>query len=337
MPKVTAMAHANLAFIKYWGKVDFKLNLPVNGSISMNLSSATTTTSVHFDGRLKGDTVILDGTELKPDDPRAAKVSAHLDRVRKLAEIDTSAKVETENNFPQGAGFASSASGFAALTVAAAGSAELTLDQKALSRLARAGSGSAARSIPAGFVEWLAGLDDHSSYAIQIAEPDHWDLRDVAVVVSDQEKAVPSTQGHKLVTNSPYWQARKNQVAHRLNRVTYAIKERKFDVFGQELEAEAMAMHAIALTSAHNNSNGTWTSGIYYILPDTLELMRAVQQWRADGLPVYFTLDAGPTVHLMCEAQHANQVQDAVRELQNDRDWQIIVSEPAGGARVIDG
>jgi diphosphomevalonate decarboxylase len=336
MSSVTAIAHANLAFVKYWGKVDFKLNLPVNGSISMNLSSARTTTTVSFDGRLKADQVTLDGTELAADHLFVQKVSKHLDRVRALADIDTKAKVETENTFPKGAGFASSASGFAALTLAAVRSAEIDMDDKALSRLARVGSGSACRSIPGGFVEWLAGLDDETSYAIQLAPEDHWDIRDVAVVVSKSEKKVSSTDGHRLVTNSPFWQARKSAVGHRLNRVSYAIKERKFDKFGQELEAEAMEMHAVALTSAHHEAEGAWTSGIYYIEPDTLLLLRAVQKWRAEGLPVYFTLDAGPTVHLICESEHEQQVQDAVTALQGDRDWRMIVSAPAPGAHVIE-
>jgi diphosphomevalonate decarboxylase len=337
MPSVTATAHANLAFVKYWGKVDFKLNLPVNGSVSMNLSAAKTTTTVGFDGRFTSDTIIVAGTELDPEDKFASKVRAHLDRVRALAGIDTYAKVETSNNFPQGAGFASSASGFAALTLAAVHAADLDeVDDKALSRLARVGSGSACRSIPAGFVEWLAGMDDKTSYAVQVAPPDHWDIRDVAVVVSKAEKLVPSTDGHKLVGNSPYWQARRAHVINRVNRVTHAIKSREFERFGRELEAEAMEMHAVALTSAHER-DGNWTSGIYYIEPDTLALMRAAQNWRAGGLPVYFTLDAGPTVHLICQGEHAEQVQAAVRDLQGDRDWALYVSQPAEGAQVVEG
>ncbi|MEO0563300.1 MAG: diphosphomevalonate decarboxylase [Chloroflexota bacterium] len=335
MPRSTAIAHPNLAFVKYWGKVDFDMNLPTNGSISMNLSAAETKTSVWFDGRLKDDTVIVSGEELAADDPFAIKVSAHLDRVRKLADIDTRAKVETENNFPQGAGFASSASGFAALTVAAVAAAELELDEKALSRLARAGSGSACRSIPNGFAEWLPGMDDETSYAIEVAPADHWGLRDVAVVVSTSEKGVSSTQGHKFATRSPYWNARKATVIHRLNRVTHAIKTKNFDVFGRELEAEAIEMHAVALTSPYQLED-SWVSGIYYIEPATLELMRAVQNWRADGLPVYYTLDAGPTVHLLCEAAQEDAVREAVATLQGDRDWQVFVSAPAAGARLVE-
>ena len=335
MPKVTATAHSNLAFVKYWGKVDFNLNLPTNGSVSMNLSAAKTTTSVWFDGRLSSDTILVEGNELDPEDKFAKKVSTHLDRVRALSGDDTRAKVETSNNFPQGAGFASSASGFAALTLAAVRSAGMEdMDENALSRLARVGSGSACRSIPSGFVEWLAGMNDKTSYAVQVAPPDHWDIRDVAVVVSDTEKKVSSTDGHKLVGNSPYWQTRKAHVVNRVNRVTHAIKAREFERFGRELEAEAMEMHAVALTSAHERGD-SWTSGIYYLEPDTMALMRAVQEWRADGLPVYFTLDAGPTVHLICQGEHAEQVQSAVRDLQGGRDWTLYVSEPADGAQVV--
>ncbi len=339
MLTATAVAYANLAFVKYWGKRDAQLNIPLNGSISMNLSAARTETTVEFDARLAADSVLV-GADMQPAPPGfARRVSAHLDRLRQLAGVTSPARVGTHNSFPTGAGFASSASGMAALTVAAATALNLSLSEAQLSALARAASGSACRSVPAGFVEWQAGTGHDDSFAFQIAAPQHWDIRDIAVVVSPREKAVSSSEGHLLALQSPFWQARLASIPDRLTAVRRAILERDFETFGRELEAEALSMHAVALTSAHL-AGSAWHSGIYYLLPDTLELMLAVQSWRADGLPVYFTLDAGPTVHLIVPQRWQDGVSAAVRDLearQPGRAWTQYISQPAPGAAVTAG
>jgi diphosphomevalonate decarboxylase len=351
--QATAQAHANLAFVKYWGKADATLNLPLNNSISMNLSEATTITTVEFDDSLPADQVLLHNTTIQQDQPQLAlpfgeapqaagagfaqRVVNQLDRIRALAGLRTRARVTTANSFPAGTGIASSASGMAALTVAAAAALGLELDERTLSILARRGSGSACRSIPAGFVEWHAGTHNDDSYASEIAAPDHWPLVDLAVVVSREPKKVPSSEGHQLALASPFSQARLNTLPERTGNIRRAIHERDFETFGRETEAEALAMHTIAMTSAHV-ADGTWRSGVYYWLPDTLELLAAVQEWRADGLEVYFTLDAGPTVHLLCLSEQANAVIEAVRSLETERDgrsWDIMRNQPAGAARVI--
>jgi diphosphomevalonate decarboxylase len=333
MTNATALAHANLAFVKYWGKKDPRLNIPLNNSISMNLSAARTTTSVELDPTLTTDTVILNG--VAAGEKFTARVHAHLNLCRELTTSSTYARVETHNSFPASAGFASSASGFAALTVAAVHAmGRDDLSQPELSIIARRGSGSACRSIPGGFVEWFAGKKHQASYAVQIAPPEHWDIVDVAVIVSDHAKDVSSSQGHLQATNSPFWPVRSEQLPPRLDTVRTAILERDFETFGREIETEAMSMHSIMMTSAHE-IDGSWRSGIYYWSPDTLELLIATQQWRADGLPVYFTLDAGPTVHLICPAEHEAQVVAAVKTTQGDRDWSLLISHPAPGTRIV--
>ena len=194
-PRVTAKAHPNLALVKYWGNADDGLNIPANSSISVNLDGATTTTTVAFLANRQSDAVAIDG--------RAADLAAydrvvrHLDRVRRLARISHCAVVESHNDFPASAGIASSASAFAALSLAASRAAGLDLDERQLSVLARKGSGSACRSIPDGFVEWVAGSDDETSYARQIAPPGHWDLRVVTVIFDGGAKDVSSSQGHR--------------------------------------------------------------------------------------------------------------------------------------------
>lgn len=332
MTQASAVAHANLAFVKYWGKTDPDENIPTNNSISMNLSAAQTFTTVTFDAAQTADHVLLDG---QPASAKfTARVTKHLDRLRTRAGVSYSAIIQTRNTFPAGAGFASSASGFAALTVAAAAALNLTLSEKTLSILARKGSGSACRSVPGGFVEWLAGTCDTDSYAVSIAPAEHWDIVDVAVVVSTQEKAVSSSGGHALAKQSPFWSARLAQMPDTLERTRRALLDRDFETFGRMIEQEALSMHTVMMTSAHE-ADGAWRSGLYYWLPDTLDLIAAAQQWRSDGLPVYFTLDAGPTMHLICPAEYETQVIEAVQERQKARGWSILVNHPAPGAQLL--
>lgn len=334
MSKATAVAHSNLAFVKYWGKIDAELNLPLNSSISMTLSNAKTTTTVRFDEALPHDKIIVAGEEQDPTGRFAQRISQHLDRIRTLANQQAHAEILTENTFPVSAGFASSASGLAALSLAGSAALGLNLSERDLTILARRGSGSASRSIPAGFVEWYAASTSEDSFAEQIAAPEHWDIRDVAVIVSSEEKAISSSLGHKLAQESPFWQSRQPLLPQRLDTVRQAILDRDFETFGRELEAEAISMHAIALTSSYSTNNH-WHSGIYYWTPDTLELLLAVQQWREDGIPVYFTLDAGPTVHLICPAAYEAQIQDAVCQIQGSRNWSTLVNAPAPGAYLV--
>jgi diphosphomevalonate decarboxylase len=140
----TAIANPNIAFIKYWGDKDPMLRIPANGSLSMNLSNLQSRTTVSYDSTLERDELILD--RKVPDDLAVERVTRFLDHVRHLAGISYYARVESENNFPTGSGIASSASAFAALSLAASKAAGLQLDERSLSRLARRGSGSACRS-----------------------------------------------------------------------------------------------------------------------------------------------------------------------------------------------
>ena len=168
--KATAIAPSNIAFIKYWGVKDEILRLPKNGSISMNLSNLLTTTTVEFNSNLTEDEISINETKESKEQNR---VEEHLDRIRKLANLSQKAKVVSQNNFPTATGLSSSASGFAALSLAGAKAAGLNLSEKDLSILARQGSGSACRSIPDGFTEWLDGDTSETSYAVSLFPPDY--------------------------------------------------------------------------------------------------------------------------------------------------------------------
>ena len=333
MGKATAEAHANLAFVKYWGKADSELNLPTNNSISMNLSNARTVTTVEFNSSFSEDRVtVLDREITEPN--FAARTIRHLDRVRSICGAELKAKVTTRSNFPGSVGIASSASGFAALSLAACAALGLDLNSRQLSILARQGSGSACRSIPDGFVEWLAGTDNESSYSHEIAPPDHWGISVVTVIVSREIKKRSSTSGHALARSSPFFEERLKTLPARLDAVRRAILERDFTAFGREVEMEAISMHSIAMTSALEQPGG-WLSGIYYWTPETLELILEIQNWRQAGLEVYFTLDAGPTVHSVAQNKDVEAVILAVSRLEAGRGWEVMVNTPSTGARLV--
>jgi diphosphomevalonate decarboxylase len=333
MPTATAAAHPNLAFVKYWGRRDAGLNIPENGSISVNLSGATTTTTVTFDEALGQDDVTLN--DAPANTPTLARVGAHLDRVRALAGIAARARVVSHNDFPADVGFASSSSAFAALSLAATRAAGLDLDTHDLSVLARKGSGSACRSIPDGFVEWLPGWDDASSYARSLAPCDYWDLRVVTVALPSKPKLISSLAGHQAAPASPFYRARLKDVPHTLDVVRQALLARDFASFGLAVEREALSLHAVAMTS--QSEGAPWLSGILYMEPETVRLIQAVQLWRRDGLPVAFTLDAGPSVHLLCEGESLAAVLAAVTSAMVGAAHQVIVSQPGRGAWLVDG
>lgn len=321
--KATAVAPSNIAFIKYWGrKKDPKLRLPENGSISMNLSNLLTTTTIEFNSKFKEDLVIFNGEKESLTDNRAIK---HIDRIRELAKINTKVKVVTENNFPTGTGLSSSASGFAALTVAGAKAAGLKLSEKELSILARQGSGSACRSIPDGFVEWLDGDTSETSYSKSLYSPDYWDIVDVVAVTSTQKKDVPSSTGHTLAQSSLFFAVRKENIKSKIIACKKYLQEKNFQKLGELIEAEALELHAIYLTSIPS---------LLYLLPSTLRVMHAVKKWRSEGLSVYFTLNTGQDIHLICEKKDAEKVAKLAEKIEGVQ--KTIINYPSVGARLVD-
>lgn len=321
--KATAVATSNIAFVKYWGRINDELRLPMNGSISMNLDSATTTTTVAFDDSLTADEFTLGGQSAT--EKQSARVFSHLNRIRAIAGIKTHAQVASENNFPTGAGIASSASAFAALTVAAVKAAGLSLPELELTLLARQGSGSACRSIPAGFVEWQYGETNEASFATQIAPPDYWDIRDLIAITQITHKEVGSADGNKLVGTSPFNDTRVKLAGQGLNIIRRAILERDWTTFGEETEREAIRLHVITMTSR---------PPIYYWSPVTLAIIQAMTEWRQGGLEVYFTIDAGANVHILAQAKDADEVENRLWQLEGVK--VVLHNKPGMGTQLLE-
>jgi len=315
MSKATVSAPANIAFIKYWGARDLDRALPLNSSISMTLESCVTLCTVETLDRDGQDEVWLAEPHggfgsLSPEFDR--RVREHLDRIRLWAGRTEAVRVATRNTFPTAGGLASSASGFAALTLATAGAFEKKASDAELSLLARrSGSGSASRSIFGGYVEWaapkgVAKSDDDGSYAKPLFDADHWELRDVIAVVEIGPKTVSSLEGHHRALSSPYYAKRQELLPERLDKVRRAIRKRDLAALGPILEEEAVDLHLIAMSSH---------PPVFYWSPGTIAVLRAVRELRQEGLAAWATMDAGANVHVICDPDAEDEVAERLEDL----------------------
>jgi diphosphomevalonate decarboxylase len=318
----SAAAHPNIAFIKYWGNRDNELRIPANSSLSMNLAGLETKTQVTFSASLQSDRLTINNQTAPVEG--MGRVRQVLDLVRKMSGLNCYASVESHNNFPTGAGIASSASAFAALSLAVTAAAGLQLDERELSRLARRGSGSACRSVPTGYVEWQAGHDHESSYAFSVAPPEHWKLVDCIAIVSETHKPVTSSEGHKLAFTSKLQEARVDDTPERLQRCRSAIIERDFEKLAEVVELDCNLMHAVMMTSS---------PPLLYWQPATIEIIHSVESWRKSGIPVCYTIDAGPNVHVICPESSNRQVMEMLGEIPGVTE--VLTALPGGPARFV--
>jgi len=299
-----ARSPANIAFIKFWGKKNSELNIPFNDSMSMNLSDCYTTASVEFSSDLADDLIVINKEKVEGN--KRGKVVKFLDLVRQMAKSNARARVVSENNFPMAAGIASSASAFSALALAASAAAGLNLNTKQLSILARKGSGSASRSMLDGFGYWKAGTSDETSYAVQLAPKNYWNLRDIVTVVSNKEKKFSSGEGHAAALTSPYFQTRIKNLPRRLKEMKDCFRQKNITMFGELLEQEAVDLHLMAMSSV---------PPIFYWNEGTILIMRKLREWRNEGLLGYFTIDAGANVHVICTEEDADELEKRLKQL----------------------
>ncbi|WP_424448732.1 diphosphomevalonate decarboxylase [Microbacterium arborescens] len=317
MSTATAIAHPNIALVKYWGKRDSVLNLPATGSLSMTLDIFPTTTTVTLDDAAERDSLVLNGDE-RTDGP-AERVSRFLDIVRALAGSSARARVETVNTVPSAAGLASSASGFAALAVAAAAAYGLDLDTRALSRLARRGSGSASRSIIPGFAIWHAGEDDESSFAEPLDAPE---LAMVVAMVEKREKAVSSREAmRRTVLTSPFYPAWVSSTAESLEAAADASRAGDVERLGRITEVNALRMHALIQSC---------DPPIRYLNPVSVEIFDRVAALRESGVDAWATADAGPNVVVLTEPDSVDAVTAALTGLA-----ELAVARPGPAAALV--
>lgn len=311
-----ARAHTNIALIKYWGKADEALIIPMNNSLSVTLDRFYTETRVTFDETLTEDQLILNGEAVNAKE--SAKIQRYMEMIRKEAGISEHALIESENFVPTAAGLASSASAYAALAGACNEALQLGLSDKDLSRLARRGSGSASRSIYGGFAEWEKGNDDETSFAHRV-EADGWEneLAMVFVVINNKSKKVSSRSGMSLTRDtSRFYQYWLDNVEPDLKEIKEAIAQKDFKRMGEVIEANGLRMHATNL-----GAQPPFT----YLVPESYNAMRIVHECREAELPCYFTMDAGPNVKVLIEKK--NQQAIVNKFLQEFDQSQIITSD----------
>ncbi|MBD1222918.1 diphosphomevalonate decarboxylase [Virgibacillus halodenitrificans] len=316
--KATAKAHTNIALIKYWGKRNEEIILPTNNSLSLTLDGFYTETTVALHEDYTEDHFILDGQPVVGEQYK--RVTTFLDLIRKLAGKNIYADVRSINNVPTAAGFASSASGFAALAAAGTKAMGIHLSEQELSRLTRQGSGSACRSIYGGFAEWRMGKenDGSDSYAVPIAPVEHWDLRVAAVILSSTMKKVSSREGMKrTVESSPFFDGWVNSIPKDLEEIKEGIKARNMEKVGSIAEANCLRMHATTL-----GANPPFT----YWHDTTLTVMQTVKQLREQGVPAYFTIDAGPNVKVLYLPENEKTVEKVLREIPGVTDVRLSKS-----------
>jgi diphosphomevalonate decarboxylase len=325
----TAIAHPNIALCKYWGKRDRALNLPTNGSLSLTLAPFHTRTTVTWG--TEADTAALDGRPMDADEAR--KVFALLDR---LDGTRPPCRVESTNSFPTAAGLASSASGFAALAIAAAAAAGVTRTTEELAVLARRGSGSATRSLHGGWVAWPRGMriDGGDSHGIPLAPADHWDVRMVVAIVASGPKPMGSTAGmNHTVATSPYFAPWVESAEADLPEAREAVLARDLERLGRVVERSAMRMHASMIAA---------DPPLCYWRPQSLAALEAVRGLRARGIGAWATMDAGPNVKALCLAADAEAVTEALRSALMtgggaDRDGaaRVELLTPGGAAHIV--
>jgi diphosphomevalonate decarboxylase len=286
------------------------------------MGGLNTQTTVEFSPTMKDDVCQVNGSPLSSSS--LSRVSQHLDIIRNLADLPYHASVISDTNFPIGAGIASSASAFAALTLAACAATGLELDPEELSRISRKGSGSACRSVYGGYVEWYRGETDQESFAQPLYDKNHWDLIDLVAVVETEHKSTGSTTGHKLADSSPLQVARVADTSRRLQICRIAIEERDFETLASIAELDSNMMHAVMMTSS---------PALMYWHPVTIEIMKSVLHWRNEGLEVFYTIDAGPNVHCICTSSSAGDLSDLLSNFPGVKD--LIHSYVGGHAQVI--
>ena len=311
-----AQASSNLALVKYWGKAPGAGNRAARGSLSVTLEGLTTFAGLAFGPGTGEDRIDV-------PQPARPRIAAFLDVARRRLGVSERAHVRLHSTFPVAAGLASSASTFAALALAATAAAGREPVESEVARLAQAGSGSACRSVPGGFVEWRPAPRDE---IVRIADPDHWDLAVIVAVVSEGPKAVGSSEGmaHTAAT-SPYYDAWLAAGASDLEPVRRAILARDLEMLGAHAERNALRMHAAAIAA---------DPALLYWAPATVAVIERVRSLRREGTGAWLSIDAGPQVKVLCARASAEAVARALAEVPGV--VRVIRSRPGGAACLLE-
>lgn len=313
---VTACASPSLALIKYWGKHPGGVNLPATSSLAMTLDGLRTTTRVVRLPGAQEDEIVIGG---RPQPTQT--FSPMIDLVRERGGSPARVRAESENTFPTAAGIASSSSGFAALALGLDALFETSFGKRELSALARLGSGSASRAVYGGFTTWRRG----AQYAERFLAADHWpELRVIVVVVRAAAKPVSSRSGmNRTSETSPVYRSWLEESESLFERGVAAIEARDLDALGTAMRESYLLMFASMLAAK---------PPIVYWQPDTVAVIHEAEAMRADGLPVWETMDAGPQVKLLTTRDGVARVSERITAVAPHAD--LIIAGPGGEPEV---
>ncbi|MDE0244049.1 MAG: diphosphomevalonate decarboxylase [Gammaproteobacteria bacterium] len=319
----SAIAHPNVALVKYWGKRPARGNLPAMGSLSLTLGFLSTRTTVRFDPAGGQDALTLNGRRNSRDLKRMQDCLAPL---RRRAGESGSATAESRNDFPTGAGLASSASGMAAMALAGASALGLAEDPALVGRAAMAGSGSAPRSLHGGFV--LLSIDPEGNWSCaSLLPPEEWPLKVVVAVTQAGPKQTDSRSGMELTRRtSPFYKAWLASQSADLEDARRAVAQRDFGRLAELSEGNCLRMHAAAMGAS---------PPLVYFNGATVECLHRIKTLAHDNRPVFFTVDAGPQVKAVCLPDVLDEVCDALGQVSGVR--QVLSGDLGGGARLITG
>jgi len=297
--KGSARAHPIQGLIKYHGLKDENLRIPFHDSISVATAPTVSHTTVEF-GRFRKDTASVDGRRLVGREFERAK--SVVDEVRLRSGVDLKFKMESMNNFPSNVGLGASASGFAALAVAASKAAGLKASIEQLSVIARRGAGSATRSVTGAFSRWRAGHEDEESFSYQIASEEF----QMGIVVALIPAFKFTESAHKAVLSSPFFHSRLAYVHGALAEMENAIKKRDIKKIGLLAERDSLILHGITMTGLDEMI--LWR-------PETVRVILEVRKMREEGLPAYFSIDTGATVYVNTLPNKAMEIEARIRSL----------------------
>ena len=314
--KATAVAHPIQGLIKYHGLADPVLRLPFHDSISVCTAPLTTRTTVEF-GDFSRDRATIDGRDVTARDME--RIRSVVDAVRTKASLRAPFRMASVNDFPSNIGLGASASGFAALAMAASNAAGLNLNPEEVSRFARRGAGSASRSVTGGFSKWKMGLTDEDSYATRLAGEDV----EMAMVVAVVPAFKQTEDAHREAPTSPFFHARLAEMPRLVAEMELAIRNRDVGAICGLAERDTLMLHGITMTGA--GEMVLWQ-------PDTLRVILAVRRMREKGIPAFFSIDTGATVYVNTVPDQADRVRQAIDEL----GIQTVLCTVGGPAKLVD-
>jgi diphosphomevalonate decarboxylase len=329
--------------LKYHGLADFDLRTAYFSSISINNDSAFTITYVKFNQKFDNDQFILNGIRMEPDSSEFQRVFHQLEYIRKHAEITTHATVisrnisKKTNNTAIGKGLGFSASAGAAIAKAAISilyeqSSEYTQNSRLNSIFSRYMAGSATRSAVGGISLWLnhPKIDDLDSYAVQLnREKDDSFMQNISLITIPISSKVRTDQAHKIAIKSIFYPSWLENRQKYLIQLIEAINQHNFQTIGELAEYDTMCLHAVTMTSELKNSLIIWT-------PETLSIMHLIQKIRSNGIPVYFSIDTGPSVVLITQRQFTDQIITALNTLSFTNNMDLEIGGIGGESEILD-